>query len=256
MRSANINASTGNMHISRHAFITLCTSIFLRPGLLWGEEDVYEQCKEFERRYRQIEKDNKKALQAWIAMRQRIVDVARLTLGSQDWAPTLAWTRSGRNMVFACNEYVAYVLRQSGAATSKPIERNGLFSEFRDPLANEWADTNIEIKGWSVVYPDKNYQYKPNEILALRQPGDIVAFAGSPMGHVGIVSDHKFPNECVFSASARTGKVECNRWSMSDLRGIYRAGEYEKALLKKIGNITVRRLTRPLWRPTGLHIMC
>jgi hypothetical protein len=178
---------------------------------------------------------------------ERIVEEARRTLRSRAWAPSTSWTSPGKE-VFFCNEYVGYVLRQAGVATWQPIERKGLVRAYPDPLADEWASAHVKIDGWEVVYPHSSAIKLTGEaVLKLRRPGDIIAFPGKLNGHVGILGDADWPNQCVFSASSKTKMVECNRWSMTRPAHIYSAEVYEQKLLAYARQFTVRRLQPPIW---------
>lgn len=169
-------------------------------------------------------------------IRCQIVDLAQDKLHATDWSPgfNIGTLTTG----YWCNLFVADVLRDAGAATWKRIpEHVGVHAE-RDPVAAEWANPHFAISGWTVVFPSANSEsLTAAEILALREPGDIVASSE----HVGIVSDAKK----VISASAKTGAVENNDWSyrLPDQKNYHDASKYEADAKKKVMLFTVRRFT-------------
>ena len=167
---------------------------------------------------------------------------ARHYYRTTDWEPVEDFFDSQTK--YYCNEYVAHVLRQSGTATWKPIRRPSLFPMYRQPLAREWSNADFGIKGWSVKFsPDSSEKYNADQILAIRQPGDVVA--GN--GHVGIVSDdsntESMNHYLVYSASSKTGAVELNTWSLQlpDVSKYDNGAKYQEDAKKVVSRYTVRR---------------
>lgn len=127
-----------------------------------------------------------------------MADVARRYYRTTDWAPGFTWLG---NKAYFCNEFVSDVAEEAGAKTWNPIERESPFPLFREPLAREWADRSVKIRGWNVVFDRsmKNQFGSYSGIFSLRRAGDII----SNGDHVGIISDepNSTGNLLVFSAS-------------------------------------------------------
>ena len=118
-----------------------------------------------------------------------IVRVARSKIGSQEWMYSKEKGSFGKN-TNKCNLFVYDVLVEAGVKPPPTIPHYIIFS--RPPTAGEWADSTIEITGWTVVTDPK--------------PGDVVAEAhhySDATGHVGIVVGDK----STVSASALVGGV-------------------------------------------------
>ena len=82
-----------------------------------------------------------------------------------------------------CNELVADSIEESGRPrpyvhyTNTGGLKGGVRSLFtRDPDANEWANPNVSIPGWSAPKP-----------LSEARPNDVIAQAHGQWGHSGII---------------------------------------------------------------------
>ena len=119
-----------------------------------------------------------------------------------------------------CNEAVADWIEQAGLGRPQvPYnDLRGLIAT-RDPTAHEWADSNVDIPGWSKPMP-----------VSQAQPGDVIAAFGpvGGHGHVGIVDAEGF----TISVSSRTlpaGIVVLNTWG-------FRPGSPVVVVRRYIGN--------------------
>ena len=82
------------------------------------------------------------------------------------------WYRPGSNK---CNQAVADWIVASGRPRPSVPGHFGLIP--RDPSAHEWADPQVNIRGWSAPFS-----------RALAQPGDVIAQEHGPVyAHVGVV---------------------------------------------------------------------
>lgn len=180
-----------------------------------------------------------------------IVQIAMGYVNTTDWEPSK--DLFGGQKSYYCNEFVAVVVRKAGGATWLPIERPGPYPRFRDPLASEWQDPSVALRGWIVVHPTDSSRKLTayRKLLDLRKEGDVVAGGG----HVGILSDRRNDAEyrkdsfvssghwLAVSASADSGAVELNAWSsrIPDVQRYSNAAQYDKDALSSVSKFTVRR---------------
>ncbi|MBK8055426.1 MAG: CHAP domain-containing protein [Saprospiraceae bacterium] len=140
-----------------------------------------------------------------IAIRKKIVEIAKSYVGSEDWAVKAEKDQFGSN-TNKCNKFVYDVHMEAGVDDGQPNLMNptGTLIPFVDDvfgpvLAGQWADPSYEIPGWKVVsYP------KPGDVIAIPMPG-----GDGYSGHVGIVTGARAYRNTI-SANAKV--VVQNNW--------------------------------------------
>ena len=113
-----------------------------------------------------------------------------------------------------CNEFVADSIEEAGLPRPQiPYTNEGVkgkisnaMGRMRDPSANEWANPNVKIPGWSEPRP-----------LSEAKPGDVIAQQHGTWGHVGIVAPRVSQTGGPSTTSASTavlpqGKVTISDW--------------------------------------------
>ena len=110
-----------------------------------------------------------------------------------------------------CNKLPADAAEASGRPRPKVAYNSGLgrflFSAFgigRDPTANEWANPNVSIPGWSHTMP-----------LSAAQPNDVIAQQHGNWGHAGVVvmgPGGTLQTISVNSTTSPAGVVTMNGW--------------------------------------------
>ncbi len=137
------------------------------------------------------------------AIRQKIAQTAFKYRDSRVWSKTKKRSNigGGKNK---CSLFVAEIAREGGAQVPNIHGRNKQYA----PVAGDWADSNVDIPGWTVVK-----EPKPGDVAAI----GIIPWLGSWLdsligpwlgstGHVGIVLENGK------TVSATRGKVVVNNW--------------------------------------------
>ncbi len=138
------------------------------------------------------------------AQEQSIAQTAQNKVGSTDYeqAKSKDNYKAGTNK---CNQLCADVVQESGASRPK-VPRSGILGWLgftRDPTANELANPNVHIAGWS----------SPMAVSSAK-PGDIIAQAHGAWGHAGVVVmwNGKLQTVSVNSTTNPAGIVTRNDW--------------------------------------------
>ncbi len=140
-----------------------------------------------------------------MAQNQSIGSVADSKVG------TNAYLQSGSKGVYGCgtnkcNELVADSVQESGRPRPQ-VPKSGILGWLgftRDPTANEWANPNVNIPGWS----------KPGPVSGAA-PNDVIAEQHGAWGHAGIVvrtMDGSLATVSVNSTTNPAGIVTRNDW--------------------------------------------
>lgn len=142
-------------------------------------------------------------MRSW-AQEQSIAQTAQNKVGSTDYeqAKSKDNYKAGTNK---CNQLCADVVQESGASRPK-VPRSGILGWLgftRDPTANELANPNVHIAGWS----------SPMAVSSAK-PGDIIAQAHGAWGHAGVVVmwNGKLQTVSVNSTTNPAGIVTRNDW--------------------------------------------
>ena len=146
------------------------------------------------------------------AQNQSIGSVADSKVG------TNAYLQSGSKGVYGCgtnkcNELVADSVQESGRPRPQ-VPKSGILGWLgfkRDPTANEWANPNVNIPGWS----------KPGPVSGAA-PNDVIAQQHGAWGHAGIVvrtMDGSLATVSVNSTTNPAGMVTRNDWGFRPTGG-------------------------------------